>query len=147
MLSISDVYYKNVGDGNEYVTSFVENNERDLFNVEHHDVSPKRKSLCATATANIKKKADAVTKKTLTKSPTSRLKLGDIVLVPLNDVDCTKVDGKNLVGVIVSINKNKSTCKVAVKQGLLHRAYVYHSLRLVLEASNNRKVEEEQYWW
>jgi hypothetical protein len=35
-----------------------------------------------------------------------------------------EVDGKNLVGVIMLINKDKSTCKVAVKQGLLHRAYV-----------------------
>ncbi len=58
----------------------------------------------------------------------------------IDDVDCTKVDGKNLVGVIVSIGKNKSTCKVAVKQGLLHQAYVYHSLRVVPEASNNREV-------
>jgi hypothetical protein len=119
---------------------FVENNERDLFTAGHHDVSPKRGSLCAKATANIKKKADAVTKKALTKSPTSSLKLGDILLVPLDDVDCTKVDGKNLVGFIMLINKNKSTCKVAVKQGLLHRAYVYHSLRVVPEASNNREV-------
>ena len=63
------LYYKNVGEGNEYVTSFVENNERDLCNAEHHKVSPKRGSLHAKATANIKKKADAVTKKTVTKSP------------------------------------------------------------------------------
>jgi hypothetical protein len=124
------LYYKNYGDGNEYVTSFITNTKRDLFNAEHHEVSPKRNSLRAKATANIKKKADAVTKIALTKSPTSSLKLGDIVLVPLDDVDCTKVDGKNLVRVIVSIDKNKSTCKVAVKQGLLHCAYVYHSLRL-----------------
>jgi hypothetical protein len=91
------LYYKNVGNGNEYVTSFVTNTKRDLFKAEHHDVSPKRGSLCAKATANVQKKADAVTKKTLMKFPTSSLKLGDIILVPLNDVDCAKVDGKNLV--------------------------------------------------
>ncbi len=112
--------------------------------MEHHDVSPEHGSLYAKATANIKKKTDAVSKKALAKSPTSSLKLGDIVLVPLDDVDCTKVDGKNLVGVIVSIDKNKSTCKVSVKQGLLHRPYVYHSLRLVPKVSNNRKVMDRK---
>ncbi len=85
------LYYKNVGDGDGYVTSFITNAERDLFNAEHHKVSPKCSSLCAKATANLKKKTDAVTKKALTKLPTSSLKLGDIVLVPLDDVDCTKL--------------------------------------------------------
>ncbi len=99
-------------------------------------LSLKHASFCAKATAIIKKKADAITKKALMKLPTSSLKLGDIILVPLDDVDCTKVDGKNIVGVIVLINKNKSTCKVAVKQGLLHCANVYHSLRLVPKALN-----------
>ena len=42
----------------------------------------------------------------------------------------------------MTINKDKSTCKVAVKQGLLHRAYVFHALRAVPIASNNRKVME-----
>ena len=59
-----------------------------------------------------------------------------------NPPACTKVDGKTLAGVIVTINKDKSTCKVAVKQGLLHRAYVFHALRAVPIASNNRKVME-----
>ena len=70
----------------------------------------------------------------------SSLKLGDVVLVPLSDVDCTKVDGKTLAGVIVTINKDKSTCTVAVKEGLLHRAYAFHALRVVPKASNNRTV-------
>ena len=34
------LYYKNVGNGNEYVTSFITNTKRDLFNAEHHKVSP-----------------------------------------------------------------------------------------------------------
>ena len=57
------LYYKNVGAANEYVTLLVENTKKDLFNAENHNVSPKRGSLSAKATANIKKKADAVTKK------------------------------------------------------------------------------------
>ncbi len=119
---------------------FVTNTERELFNAEHHNVSPKHGSLCAKATAKVQKKADAVTKKALTRPPTSSLKLGDNVLVPLDDVDCTKVDGKNLVGVIVLIAKNKSTFKVAMKQELLHHAYIYHSLTVIPKASNNCEV-------
>jgi hypothetical protein len=60
------LYYKNVGDGDEYVTLFITNTERDLFNADIHEVSPKRSTLRAKATANVKKKADAVTKKALT---------------------------------------------------------------------------------
>ena len=51
-----------------------------------------------------------------------------------------KVDGKTVAGVFVTINKDKSTCKVAVKEGLLHRAYAFHALRVVPIASNNRTV-------
>ena len=134
------LYYKNVSHGDEYVTSFVSNTEMRQFDTEEHDVSPKRKSLCEKATENVQKKAELVTKKALKKLPTSSLKLGDVVLVPLSDVDCTKVDGKTLAGVIVTINKDKSTCKVAVKEGLLHRAYAFHALRVVPIASNNRTV-------
>jgi hypothetical protein len=134
------LYYKNVSHGDEYVTSFVSNTEMRQFDTEEHDVSPKRKSLCEKATENVQKKAELVTKKALKKSPTSSLKLGDVVLVPLSDVDCTKVDGKTVAGVIVTINKDKSTCKVAVKEGLLHRAYAFHALRVVPIASNNRTV-------
>ncbi len=57
------LYYMNVGNGDEYVTSFITNTRRDLFNADIHEVSPKRGTLCAKATANVKKKADAVTKK------------------------------------------------------------------------------------
>ena len=45
---------------------------------------------------------------------------------------------------MVTIDKKKTTCRVAVKQGLLHRAYVYHKLKPVPEASNNREVLDLQ---
>ena len=63
-------------------------------------------------------------------------KVGDVMLILLDAVDCTKVDGGNLAGVVVSINKAKSTCQVAVQHGLLHRAYVYHVLKPVPQSSN-----------
>ena len=71
------------------------------------------------------------------KRPTQVFKHGDLVLVPLNDVDRTKVDGTNLAGVAVSISKLASTCQVAVKQGLLNHAYAYHVLKPIPEGSNN----------
>lgn len=40
----------------------------------------------------------------------------------------------------MSINKDKSTCRVAVKRGVLKRAYSHHNLRIVPDASNNRQV-------
>ena len=134
------LYYKNVSHGDEYVSSFVSNTEMRQFDTEKHDVSPKRKSLREKATENVQKKAESVTKKALKKSPTSSLKLGNVILVPLSYVDCMKVDGKTVAGVIVTINKDKATCKVAVKEGLLHRAYAFHALRVVPKASNYRTV-------
>jgi phosphopantothenate synthetase len=65
------------------------------------------------------------------------IKTGDVVLMPLDDVDRTKVDGGNLIGVVVSTDKLNSTCRVAAKQGLLHRAYVYHAVKAVAQTSNN----------
>ena len=124
----------------DYVRSFVMSCEDVQQDAEKHNVSPRRASLRDKATANLQKKAKSVTKTALEKSPTSALKLGDIVLVPLDEVDRTKVDGGNLVGVIVSINKDKSTCRVAVKRGVLKRAYSHHNLRIVPDASNNRMV-------
>jgi hypothetical protein len=107
---------------------------------KNHNVSPRHASLHDKATANIQKKAESVTKTALKKSPTSAIKLGDIVLFPLDEVDRTKVDGGNLVGVIVSTNKDKSTCREAVKCGVLKHAYSHHNVRIVPDASNNRLV-------
>ena len=84
----------------------------------------------------MQKKADSVKKTVLKKSPSLVFKLGDVVQNPLNDVDQNKVDGAN-PGVVVLMRKLKSTCRVAVKQGVLKRAYVYHVLKPVPEASNN----------
>ncbi len=109
-----------------------------MNDIETHYVSPKCHLLCKNATVNVQKKAKSITAKVLKKSPSQVFKLdGDVVLISLENVDCTKVDGANFAGVVVSINKDKSTCQVAVKQGLLHRAYVYHVLEPVPEASNN----------
>ncbi len=111
--------------------------EGTMNDIETQDVSPRCHLLCKKATVNVQKKANSIMEKVLKKSPSQVFKLGDVVLIPLDDVDCTKVDGANLAGVVVLINKDKSTCRVAVKQGVLHCAYVYHVLKPVPEASNN----------
>jgi len=129
------MYYKYPVQG--FIDSFRELVEIAQDNKIAYDVSPRRQSLRTNATTNVRKKADTITAKMLTKSPELIFQLGDVVLVPLDDVDRTKVDGANLCGVVVTVNKDKSTCRVAVKQGLLHRAYVYHKLKPVPKASNN----------
>ena len=63
------------------------------------------------------KRANSIRSKLLMKSPQLLIKKGDVVLVPLDDVDRTKVDGGNVCGVVVSVNKLNSSCRVAVAQG------------------------------
>jgi hypothetical protein len=85
----------------------------------------------------LKTKADCDKTKALKNFPNLSFKLEDVVLVLLDDADRTKVDCASLAGVIVSINKDKSTCWVAVKIGLLDHAYVFHALGAVPKSSNN----------
>ncbi len=63
--------------------------------------------------------------------------VGEIVHVPLKDMDRAKTDPANLTGVIVKVNKGKSSAHVAVKSGLLKDWYVYHKLGRVSGNSNN----------
>jgi hypothetical protein len=120
-----------------FVDSFRTRLEMAAEETEAQAVSPKRHYLRNRAGENMAKKANSIRSKLLLKSPQLLIKKGDVVLVPLDDVDRTKVDGGNLCGVVVSVNKATSTCRVAVAQGQLHRAYVYHALKLVPEASND----------
>jgi hypothetical protein len=111
--------------------------ESTMNDIGTHNVSPKHHLFCKNATANVQKKANSITAIVLKKSTSQVFKLRDVLLIPLDNVDCTKVDSATLASVIVSINKDKSTCRVAVKQGLLPHAYVYHVIKPVPEASNN----------
>jgi hypothetical protein len=120
-----------------FVDTFRERLENHIADTDALDESPRRADLRNKAAANMTKKAEAVRGKILQKSPELVIKTGDVVLVPLDDVDRTKVDPGNLIGVVVSTDKKNSTCRVAVKQGLLHRAYVYHAVKTVDPTSNN----------
>jgi hypothetical protein len=63
--------------------------------------------------------------------------VGEIVNVPLKDMDRSKTDPASLIGVIVKVNKGKSSARVAVKSGLLKDWYVHHKLGRVSGNSNN----------
>jgi hypothetical protein len=120
-----------------FVDSFCTRLEMAAEETEAHAVSPRRHDLRNRAAENMAKMANSIWSKLLIKSPQLLIKKGDVVLVPLDDVDRTKVDGGNLSGVVVSVNKLNSSCRVAVAQGLLHRAYAYHALKLLPKASTD----------
>jgi hypothetical protein len=104
------------------------------------DFSLKRESLHGIAADNVRKKAAVVKERALTKSTSSVFKEGDVVLVPLDDIDCTRVDGASICGVICQIKND--VCTVAIKEGVLRKSYVYHWLGGVPEASNDRALME-----
>ncbi len=52
--------------------------------------------------------------------------VGEVVHVPLKDIDKAKVDTGNLTGVIVQVDKVHSQARVAVKGGMLKPWYIYH---------------------
>ncbi len=136
--SLWGMYYKYPS--KTFVNAVRRENEIANAEEEFHNVSPRCLGLRTKSNTNMQKKATSITAKITKKLPSLVFKLGDVVLVPLDAVNCTKVDGGNLAGVVVLINKSKSTCRVAVKEGLLHHAYVYHVLKPVAEASNNLEV-------
>ncbi len=102
-------------------------------------VSPHWKHLRDKATRYVKKQAERVYEQAK-KQHGGELKVGDIVLVPVNNVDRTKVDGAGIVGVVVESNEKHASCCVAVNAGVLNCLYVYHKLRAVAKHSNDRML-------
>ncbi len=66
--------------------------------------------------------------------------VGEVVLVPLHNVDEAKVDAQNLTGVIFKIDIIRMLARVVVKTGLLKQYYSYHELTCVLGMGNNIKL-------
>jgi hypothetical protein len=73
--------------------------------------------------------------------------VGTLVHVPLNDVNRTKVDSGNLVGIIVKVDKTRSQAHVAVKGGLLKSWYVYHKLNIVPGEQEITHHCLDYHWW
>ena len=105
---------------------------------EEFSVSPRRAE-------SRKRAAEKMQKSALTMIKTARksygndkpFDVGTVVHVPLKDVDRTKVDSGNLIGIIVKVDKSRSQARVAVQGGLLKSWYVYHKLVIVPGAGNN----------
>ncbi len=112
------MYYKYPSD--EYIASYLSSLEIEYKNIESHKFSPRHLTLWNKAASNVAKKAESVKKRVKKTSATCVFQLGDVVLVPLDDIDRTKVDAANIAGVVVSMAKDKSTCRVAIKEGVLH---------------------------
>jgi hypothetical protein len=63
--------------------------------------------------------------------------VGEVVLVPLANVDKAKVDAQNFTEVIVKTDTNIMLARVVVKSGLLKQWYSYHKLTCVVGKGNN----------
>jgi hypothetical protein len=95
LLSLWSMYYKYPT--MEFVNLVCIELEGTMNDIETHNVSPRRHLLHKNATVNVQKKTNSIMAKVLKKSPSQVFKRGDVVLIPLDDVDCTKVDGAKLV--------------------------------------------------
>ncbi len=62
--------------------------------------------------------------------------VGEVILIPLHNVDEAKVDAQNLTGVIVRIDVSRMLAQVVVKTGLLKQWYSYHELTHVVGKGN-----------
>jgi len=109
------------------------------------DRSPKRKHLRENATTNQRKQAKTMYQRAK-KVDGGDYKVGDVVQIPLADVDTTKVDSKCITAVVVEVTEHDSY-RVACKQGVMKSLYPYHRLLRVSGVSNDRGVHglEEIY--
>ncbi|MGA1646391.1 MAG: hypothetical protein ACO4AV_15605, partial [bacterium] len=108
--------------------------------VEEIIVSPNRARLRSRAAKNLAKTAKTVvtnTKKKLGRDIEMFGEVGEVVHVPLADVDRAKADAANLTGVIVNRSSLGDKVRVAVKSGTLKGWYAYHRLGRIKGKGNN----------
>lgn len=102
------------------------------------EMTPKRKELRKRAHGKMVKASDSMKKRALARNGDNKVcEVGEVVLVPLNDMDKAKVDSGNLLGVIVQVDQNRCMAKVGVKDGVLKNWYMYHKLGQVKGGGNN----------
>jgi hypothetical protein len=95
---------------------------------EEHAVSPKRAALHSRAASKQETSAKKMIQTAITKmgGQENVFLIGNIVQVPVSDVDKAKVDNYNLTGVIAKIDYSRLAVRVVVKAGLLQSWYQYH---------------------
>ena len=105
-------------------------------------MSPKRAALCSRAADKQEMSAKKMRETAITKmgGQENVFFIGEVVQVPVADVDKAKVDNHTLTGVIVQINHARFAVRVVVKAGLLQSWYQYHRLCRVTGPGNNIKL-------
>ncbi len=112
-----------------------------LYLEDKHKVSPTRGSLHRQASDLLESKAKKVKLATIEKMGGHEkvFFVGEVVRVPVANVDKAKVNNSNLTGVFV-INPAKMKARVVVKAGLMKPWYDYHKLSRVSQPGNNIKL-------
>jgi hypothetical protein len=109
---------------------------------QHEDDSirqtPRRRRRREEATQNQRKQATKMYKRAKS-ADGGEFEVGDVVQVPLADVDRTKVDSSHITAVIVEVGKH-DLYRVACKYGQLKSMYAYHRLKRVTGVSNNPSI-------
>jgi hypothetical protein len=104
---------------------------------DQHEVSPYRAGLRKRAAEKLESRTKSMNKVAMKKGVGKVFEVGEVVLVPLVNVNKVKVDAQNPTGVIVKIDTNRMLMRVVVKSGLLKQWYSYHKLTHVVGKGKN----------
>ncbi len=104
---------------------------------DQHEVSPHRAGLRKRVAGKLELRAKSMKMVAMKKGVGKVFEVGEVVLMPLANVDKAKVDAQNLTGVIVKIDINRMLAWVVVKSSLLKQWYSYHELTRVVGKGNN----------
>jgi hypothetical protein len=125
-------YFQSLHEGTKSIVQ--DDNEKDT----PEKVTPRRSALRKRAHEQMSKAATSMKKNVMKRVGEDKVcEIGEVVHVPLKDMDKAKVDTGNLTGVIVQVDKGRSQARVAVKSGLLKSWYVYHRLGRMTGIGNN----------
>jgi hypothetical protein len=113
-----------------------------LSKADMHEVLPNWGTLCKHAADLLEKKAKRMREDAMEKTGGAGkvFFIGEVVRVPVADVDKAKVDNSNLTGVLIKINAVRMKARVVVKAGLLKPWYDYNKLSRVRAPGNNIKL-------
>ncbi len=111
---------------------------------DQHKVSPHRAGLRKRAAGKLELCAKSMKVVAMKKGVGKVFEVGEVVLVPLHNVDKAKVDAQNLTGVIVKIDINRMLAWVVVKSGLLKQQHSYHKLTCVAGKGYNIELSSLQ---
>lgn len=100
-----------------------------------------RRRLREAATVNVQKQAAKVVKR-LKDNGHANYKLDDVVQVLIPKQDRAKTDRHCLVGVVVEVQEKNSTCRIAVKGGVLDRCIAYQYLKQLPPNSNSVRLHD-----